>query len=148
MSCTTAWIPSILSLTRSEITSRWEHHLLNGLRTRLLWHSTEGLYNYNSCYCIYQWFWHINETDESSSIVLTHRPRLHAAVDKIGFARRCKCNNSYCACLKSHSDHWLDLCLAICFNLILLRFVNSQVAASYQLRVLTIFFHFIMFIHY
>ena len=91
MSCTTAWILSILSLTRSEITSRW---------------------------------------------------------DEIGFARRCKCNNSYCACLKSHSDHWLDLCLAICFNLILLRFVNSQVAASCQLRFLTIFFHFIMFIHY
>lgn len=32
--------------------------------------------------------------------------------------------------------------------LILLRFVNSQVAASYQLRALTIFFHFIVFIHY
>ena len=48
----------------------------------------------------------------------------------------------------SHSDHWLDLCLTICFNLILLRFFNSQVPASYQLRFLTIFFHFIMFIHY
>ena len=147
MSCTTAWILSILSLTRSEITSRWERDLLNCLKTGLLWHSTEGLYNYNSCYCIYQRFWHINEANKSFSIVLIYKPCLHTAVDKIGFVRGRKCNNSYCACPKSHSDHWLDLYLATCFNLILPRFVNSQVAASYQMRFLTIFFHFIMFIH-
>ena len=39
----------------------------------------------------------MNEANGSFSIVLTHKPRLHIAVNKGGLARGRNCDNSYCS---------------------------------------------------
>ena len=49
----------------------------------------------NHCYCSYHGFWHIHEANWSFYLVLTHYSRLHAAVNKRGFAYRLNYNNSY-----------------------------------------------------
>ena len=43
---------------------------------------------HNSCHYSYQRTWHLNEANGWFSIVLTHQPRLHAAVNKRSFACR------------------------------------------------------------
>ena len=56
----------------------------------------------NGSYYSHQRFRHINEANESFSIVMTHSPRLHAVSNKRSFACRLNCNNSYC-------EMWLSL---------------------------------------
>lgn len=49
----------------------------------------------NSCYSSYQRLWHKNEANGSIFIVWTHKPWIHATVNKRGFARGRNCHNSY-----------------------------------------------------
>ena len=47
------------------------------------------------CYHSYQRFCHTNEANGSFSNLLTHKPRLHAALSKWSFARRFSCDKSH-----------------------------------------------------
>ena len=51
--------------------------------------------HWNGCYHSYQRFRHVNETNVTFSIVLTHKPRLQTHLNNRSFACRLKCRNSY-----------------------------------------------------